>query len=59
MRNDSFKTLLAIQVYANASGEELNRSSTILILVQNVSGRFLEDSIYGVTAVRGWTETFG
>ena len=59
MRNDLFKILPAIRVCANASGEELNRLSTIPILVQNVSDRFLEDSIYGITAVLGWTEIFG
>ena len=37
MRNDSSKILPAIRVCANASGEELNRLSTIPILVQNVS----------------------
>ena len=43
MRADSSETLLATPVYANVSSGGLNRSSTIPIPAQNVSGRFLED----------------
>lgn len=43
MKTDSFAALLATRVYANASSEELSRSSKILMIARNVLGEFLAD----------------
>ncbi len=59
MKTDSSAALLATLVYANASSEELSRSSKILMIARNVLGEFLTDWIYGVVAVLELEETFG
>ena len=59
MKTDSSAVLLATLVYANASSEELSRSSKTLMIAQNALGEFLTDWIYGVVAVLELEETFG
>ena len=43
MKTDSSAALLATLVYANASSEELSRSSKILMIAQNALDEFLTD----------------
>ncbi len=43
MKTVSFAALLATLVYANASSEELSRSSKTLMIAQNALGEFLTD----------------
>ena len=42
MRVDLPETFLATRIYASASSEELSKFSKILMIAQNVLGRFLE-----------------